>query len=255
MNPLISIVIPSYNSVKLLPKTLDSVWAQTYTNYEVIVVDDGSTDGTADFMASQKDPRIQYVRLNTKSGGPAHPRNVGMQKAKGEYICFLDSDDLWRPEKLEVQLRKMTEKQLDFSSTRRLVFTDESEIKAVSAKPDRDLRYCSLLRKNVIFTSSVMVRRQNLEKFQFNTAAPRIAVEDYEMWLSLLQSGTLRAQVLGDCLLYYRIHAAGISKAKWKMMKKVWGLLRDSKWALGMPQRCFYFVTYALYSTVLRRLV
>src|SRR5450830_1529256 len=89
-----SIVIPTYNRMKFLQQALDSVWAQTHDDYEIIVVDDGSTDGTKDYLASL-DGRVKTVRQS--NSGPAAARNLGVRQAKGEYVAFLDSDDLWFP--------------------------------------------------------------------------------------------------------------------------------------------------------------
>ena len=93
-NPLFSVVVPTYNRLPLLIEALDSVWRQTFTDYEVIVVDDGSTDGTAEWLDGQT-PRLRFLRQENK--GPGAARNLGAAEAKGEYLAFLDSDDVWFP--------------------------------------------------------------------------------------------------------------------------------------------------------------
>ena len=102
---MISVIIPTYNREKFLPATIDSVLRQTYSDYEIIVVDDGSTDGTQEVIEKLYGGKLKYIYKN--NGGPASARNVGLKNASGNYIAFLDSDDLWFPEKLETQIRFM----------------------------------------------------------------------------------------------------------------------------------------------------
>jgi glycosyltransferase involved in cell wall biosynthesis len=105
-NPTISVIIPTYNRARLLPRAIESVLKQTFTDFELIIVDDGSTDNTKEVINSyiKKDNRITYV-YQENSGGPAKPKNTGIKIAKGEYIAFLDSDDEWLPSKLEKQYK------------------------------------------------------------------------------------------------------------------------------------------------------
>ena len=105
MNALVSIITPSYNSAKFIAETIQSVQNQTYPNWEMIIVDDGSSDETESVVLNiiQKDNRIQFHKLSQNSG-PGVARNFAIQQAKGNYIAFLDSDDLWKPEKLNKQL-------------------------------------------------------------------------------------------------------------------------------------------------------
>jgi len=106
---MISVIIPTYNRATLLPRAIESVLNQSYQDFELLVIDDGSTDNTKEIVASytQKDTRVQYVKQE-HSGGAARPKNAGIQKAKSEYIAVLDSDDEWLPKKLEVQLQWFT---------------------------------------------------------------------------------------------------------------------------------------------------
>lgn len=101
--PLVSVIIPTFNRLKYLKEAVASVFAQTYAHWELIVVDDGSTDDTLSYVSTLDDPRVRLV-CETHSGNPARMRNVGVAHARGEYVAFLDSDDLWEPDKLGVQL-------------------------------------------------------------------------------------------------------------------------------------------------------
>jgi glycosyltransferase involved in cell wall biosynthesis len=106
-NPLISIVTSCYNNVSFIAQTIESVLAQTYQNWEMIIVDDCSTDGSYAIAMeyASRDSRIKVYRTEHQSGSPVEPRNIGIQKATGRYIAFLDSDDVWLPNKLENQLK------------------------------------------------------------------------------------------------------------------------------------------------------
>src|SRR5699024_7716859 len=118
-NPLISVITPAYNAEKFIHETIESVLAQTYTNWEMIIVDDCSSDKTADIVKSyeQEDSRIKLFQLEQNSGS-AVARNTAMRNAGGKYIAFLDSDNLWYPEKLDKQLHFMQEKNIAFSFTK-----------------------------------------------------------------------------------------------------------------------------------------
>lgn len=117
MNELVSIITPSYNTAKFIGKTIDSVQSQTYPNWEMIIVDDCSTDNTDDVVAAyMSDKRIKYIK-NEKNFGAAVSRNKALREAKGKWIAFLDSDDLWMPEKLEKQIRFMEKNGYHFSYT------------------------------------------------------------------------------------------------------------------------------------------
>ena len=103
-SPLVSVVLTTYNRADLISETIESILSQTFRNFELIVVDDGSTDNTEEVVRSYNDERVHYIKTDNW-GGPAKPRNIGIKKAKGEYIAFCDDDDLWLPNKLEVQLK------------------------------------------------------------------------------------------------------------------------------------------------------
>ena len=113
MKDLVSIIVPSYNCAKYLPDTINSVLAQTYTNWEMLIVDDCSTDNSEEVIKSFGDPRIRYLK-NEKNSGAAISRNYALREAKGRWIAFLDSDDMWMPEKLSHQIAFMEENGYDF---------------------------------------------------------------------------------------------------------------------------------------------
>ena len=113
MNPLVSIIIPTYNRAEYLKRALKSVFSQTFKDFEVLVMDDGSTDNTLEIVESFKEERIKYEWAEN-FGGPAAPRNRGLRFARGEYIAFLDSDDEWITDKIEKQFILLKKSKLIF---------------------------------------------------------------------------------------------------------------------------------------------
>jgi len=188
----VSIVIPTFNMSQLIGETLTSVLNQTFGNFEVIVVDDCSTDETAEVVKawSAKDARIKYLYQEVNSNLPAVHRNSGIQEAKGEYISFLDHDDLWLPRKLERQI-----KALDEDPTLAMVhsylwdFTERSKIRGFLFLPNpwrRRGTYELIRRHNVVQCSSAMVRTEMLRSIGgFDERKELRAIEDYHLWLQI----------------------------------------------------------------------
>lgn len=181
--PTISVIMPAYNAASFIESAIRSVMRQTYQNWELLVLDDRSTDETASIaekLASQ-DSRIRVIRREENSGGAAKVRNQGITLARGEYIAFLDSDDEWLPEKLERQLAAMGS--ADFCYTSYAVI----DAAGVSCKLDyivpANVDFESLLRENFIGCSTVLMRR---ELAGFNTD---FFHEDYVLWLQLIMDG------------------------------------------------------------------
>jgi glycosyltransferase involved in cell wall biosynthesis len=238
--PLVSIIIPSYNAAAFLPEVLDSVFAQTYRHFEVIFVDDGSTDATPEILAPYRDRLLYIVQGN--SGGPSRPRNVGLREAQGSLIAFCDADDPLKPRHLEEAVavfRRHPEVDVvvsdfacvdeqgrllkgswlstyqDFRGS--LVTTDDPESHLV-AGPDL---YPHLLRHNFIGTPGVVLRSRALDRVgEFDESLPN--AEDRDMWLRLARSGCVFA-VLDRVHFVYRRHARGITARGWRLTQ---GLIR-----------------------------
>ena len=132
MKDLVSIIVPSYNCAKYLPDTIGSVLAQTYENWELLIVDDCSTDNTEEVVKSFGDDRIRYLK-NEQNSGAALSRNYALREAKGRWIAFLDSDDMWMPEKLEHQIAFMEENGYSFSCTKRVLCQEDGTLTNVYA--------------------------------------------------------------------------------------------------------------------------
>ncbi len=239
--PLVSVVMPAYNAERHLRSAVRSVQQQTFTDWELLVIDDASRDATSQIVAAlaRADARIRLVR-NPHNLGVADTRNKGLQLAAGEYIAFLDSDDRWFPRKLELQLELLRARQADlvYSS---YAIVDENDTKICPdyiVPPSVD--YAGLLTMNVIGCSTVMVSRRALRGFSFPAEHYH---EDYALWLLLLRAGR-RAAGLQQVLVEYRLRAGGRAANKGFGAWQRWRLYR-SLLKLSFGQSVLHSVQYA----------
>ena len=173
MKPFVSIIIPTYQNCNRLRGALNSVLSQTYDDYEVLIMDDGSTDGTEEMVNSFKDSRIFYY-WNKNSGGPAKPRNRGIKFSKGNWIAFLDSDDSWKPNKLKMCIENISE-QVDLIYHDLEIVYGSKKIfrrkKARTRKLKKPVLIDLLINDNLICNSSVIVRKNLLQKVANDNAS------------------------------------------------------------------------------------
>lgn len=257
---LVSIIIPTYNAENFIKDTIQSVTAQSYQHIEIIVIDDCSKDSTRDIVRklSLDNPKINLISLEQNMGGPAGPRNIGIRKASGDWICFLDADDIWHSSKLSVQLQALKSTGYLFCCTDKENFV-KSEDYDVLRVIDKNLKFrkygfydqCS---KNRIVNSSVLIDASLIKKTPFNEDPDYIAVEDMHCWLQILES--IDCLSIADPLVGYRINKGQISGNKLIMAKKFFMVLSrynlKSRKSLGM-YKYFYFTKYC-YISVLDRL-
>lgn len=178
---LISIIIPTYNSSQYIKEAIDSALSQSYKNIEIIIVDDGSTDNTEDVIKSYNGiEKIIYIKK--RNGGPASARNLGITQAKGNYIAFLDADDIWDKCKLEKQMDIARKKNLDLVHTNRFYLDQKDKI---SDSINLKTTTTHLIKENFITNSSVMIKTDVLKNNLFNESPKLFAVEDYDLWLRL----------------------------------------------------------------------
>ena len=211
--PLVSILVSTYNRADILIRTIDSILAQTFTDYELIVVDDGSTDETRSVMEGYiKEGGINYVYQENR--GVAEARNAGVASSRGEYVAFCDSDDFWVPEKLQKQMSLFTEKTaLVYSNAYLLSANFRKEVRSYDLiAPHRGEVYRDLLKKNFIATSSVVVRKVLLNEPFVGTVC-----EDWKMWLAVARRGLF--DFVDEPLIYYYEHSHGLSKSKARLIK------------------------------------
>lgn len=221
---LVSIVTPAYNCADFITETIRSVQNQTYTNWEMLIVDDCSSDHTREVIESisAQDPRVRYLCLETNSGA-AMARTRAMQEARGEYIAFLDSDDLWLPEKLERQIAFMTENGYAFTSTAYEHVDDAGNPMGVVKKPAVRADYNRVLLDCPVGNSTVMYSVAKMGKFEVPNIRKR---NDYALWLKMLKK---EQYIWGmqEVLAQYRIRQDSISRNKLALVKHHWYLYRE----------------------------
>jgi glycosyltransferase involved in cell wall biosynthesis len=202
--PVISVIIPTYNRSADLKRALRSVFAQTLQDFEVIIVDNHSSDDTDTMLAELNDPRIQLQKIHNK-GVIAASRNQGIRSAKGKYIALLDSDDWWIENKLELSVKQL-EKGYDLTFHEMWVVSSEDQKKGrkIGSKPLFYPVYQDLLKKGgVISNSSVVVRKEIIQKVNgFSEEQDLILVEDYDCWLRI-STYTERFFFISESLGYY----------------------------------------------------
>jgi teichuronic acid biosynthesis glycosyltransferase TuaG len=216
--PLISIIMPVYNAEEYIAETIESVLNQTYENWELIIVDDYSNDTSIEIIKqfTKQEKRIKLIESKNNFGGPARPRNIGINNSYGEYIAFLDADDLWQNIKLEKQLNYMIENNLNFTSTS----SSKIDHKSNKLNDKYNLFYylrsytnkssiCDLIKYSYISTSSVVIEKKIV--LNFNEDIDFISVEDLCLWLEILKNSATRYRYLDEELLQYRILFTSIS--------------------------------------------
>ncbi|MDA8985312.1 glycosyltransferase [Candidatus Pelagibacter sp.] len=218
-SPLISIVIPTYNHAKFIGKALKSVLDQTYKNWEAIVIDNHSTDQTKQILDNYTDPRIKYFKINN-NGIIAKSRNLGIKKATGEWIAFLDSDDWWTEDKLEICFNNIINN-IDFIYHDLEIINNQSNSffkgkkykgRALNKPILLDLLIGGIAEGNAIGNSSVIVRKNLLIKIGgISENINLVASEDYNTWLRIAQI-TDKFKYLKKRLGYYLIHNASAQK-------------------------------------------
>jgi teichuronic acid biosynthesis glycosyltransferase TuaG len=232
--------MPAFNACDTIGRALDSLQAQTYSHWELWVVDDASTDTTAQYVAqaAEQDARINLIRLPHNSGSPAVPRNSALACTNGDYIAFLDADDHWAPEKLARQLRAMQRAGAVMSCTGAKVVGEGGQYVATRTPP-ASISYTGLLKQNSLICSSVLLDATVLG----GRAFPVMGHEDYALWLELTRGGH---SVLGiaEPLVYYCIRANSVSANKLKVLPYFWRIYRERE-GYSWPRAFFFTLRYA----------
>lgn len=246
--PLVTVIMPSYNAERFIAESVESVRAQTVADWELIIVDDGSSDGTLDVVAKfqRRDPRIRLV-AERANHGPAHARNLGLDQARGDLIGFIDSDDIWYPEKTAKQVTTMEHYQADISYTGYKRRRDGEQDGTVVAVPAH-VSYQSMLRRNIIGCSTAMVRRSTCGRLRMPPIKRR---QDHGYWLALLRDGSRTAVGIAEPLVWYRVHHDSLSANKLVAAKYSWKLLREVE-RFGFTKSLWLFSGYAFEALKLR---
>ncbi|SFB27309.1 teichuronic acid biosynthesis glycosyltransferase TuaG [Lentibacillus halodurans] len=240
-NPLISVITPAYNAEEFIKGTIESVLAQTYSNWEMIIVDDYSSDRTVEFVKTyeEQDTRIKLVELEENSGS-AIARNTAMENASGRYIAFLDSDDLWFSEKLEKQLHFMQKKDIAFSFTKYVRMEEDGTLRDTVSKAPESVGYDDLMKHCVIGCLTVMIDRDKVGHQKMVNIRTR---QDYAYWLAITKKG-FRAYGLPEVLSKYRTVENSISSNKIKAAKRQWYVYRQIEHQ-NLLKSLWYFLHYA----------
>lgn len=240
--PVVSVITPAFRAAAYLEKTISSVRAQTFSDWEMIIVDDASRDGTAEILSSQStiEPRIRW-EIAPQNRGPGPTRNRALELARGRYVAFLDADDLWDPPKLQRQLTWMRSRGDAFTFTGYRVVSREGEVRGeISAIPEH-MHYADLLKNTVIGCLTVVLDRDQTGPLSF--PALRTS-QDTALWLSLLKRGMV-AVGIPEVLASYRLVGDSNTRNKLKAAKGVWELYRGHE-HLSVPRCAWYFANYAI---------
>lgn len=245
---LISIITPMYKGAAFVGETIESVLRQTYTDWEMIIVDDCSPDDGAGIRVVKhyNDPRIKLVESKVNKGSSG-ARNIALQKAKGRYIAFLDSDDIWNPGFLERQLSFMAEKDaiLVFSSYRRIDENTKEEILSPFIVPER-VTYKSLLKTCPIFPSTAIYDVKKCgKKYYFNEKMGSLR-DDYVYWLEMLKD-IKDGYGNKDILVDYRLRKTSVTANKKKVVYPQWRVLREVE-KLPLLSCVYYIICWAVIS-------
>ena len=242
--PLVSVITPAYNAAGFIQETIESARRQTYPWWEMIVVDDCSKDGTREIVKeeAEKDDRIRLIEL-PENRGSAAARNAAIDAARGRYLAFLDSDDLWLPAKLEKQLDFMWQRDAAFSFTSyRKVDAGGRLLGNPIQVPDR-IDYDGLLKNTVIGCLTVMLDRSQVGPISMGAGGIQRGQEDYVLWFKLLRSG-LVAYGLQKDLARYRVLSGSLSRNKLHAARRMWKLYRKVE-RLSLPYSAWCFLNYA----------
>lgn len=244
---LVSIIVPVYNAEKYILETISSVQAQTYGSWELILVEDQSSDDSRAvverFLAETPDERVRLL-VQPQNGGAARARNAGMKAAEGRYIAFLDADDRWEPTKLEHQLNYMNETGAAFCFTG-YEFADENCVglgKIVTVPPT--LNYKQALKNTTIFTSTVIFDTDKISKDTLEM--PIIKSEDTALWWKVLRQG-VTAYGLNENLVKYRRAGKSLSSNKLEALRRIWNLYRKAE-GMSIPSSMVHFCFWAFHA-------
>jgi teichuronic acid biosynthesis glycosyltransferase TuaG len=249
MNNLVSIITPSYNSKKFIKETINSVLFQTYQHWEMIIVDDKSKDDSVKFIKEiiKDEKRIKLISLENNVGA-AEARNKALEIAKGEYIAFLDSDDIWLPQKLEKQLNFMKKNNYAFTFTSYIPFSEDGKEEYNLIQVPKELNYTSYCKNTIIGCLSVLINKEQVGEFKM----PNIkSSHDMALWLLILKKG-FKAYGLNEPLAKYRLVSTSNTAKKYTAIFDVWKVYRDIE-KINLVKSSWYFINY-LYNAIKKRI-
>lgn len=240
---LVSVITPAYNSGNFIEETIASVISQTYSNWEMLIIDDCSEDNTCEVVEKigSRDRRIKLIRLR-ENVGVGKARNIAMKAAKGRFIAFLDSDDLWLPQKLQKQIEFMKENNVAFSYTQYQRISENGEVIGGIVKVPEYLDYWGLLKNTAIAILTVVIDVEKTGPIEMVSQRSYGSYADLLLWLSLLKRGLI-AYGIQENLALYRIVKGSMSSNKLKNAIGVWKIYRQIE-KLSLPVASWCFINY-----------
>ncbi|MCQ2360716.1 MAG: glycosyltransferase family 2 protein [Paludibacteraceae bacterium] len=242
---LVSIITPMYNAGAFIAQAIESVLSQTYTNWEMIIADDCSTDNGFAIASSyaSENPKIKVVKTDSNTGCPAGARNRSLAEASGQYIAFLDADDIWGKNKLEKQVAALKDPEVALVYSYYSKFTDHiNESRLITAPAFTT--YSSMLYGSVIGCLTAIYDASKVGVKQFEKSHH----EDYILWLTILKD-RYKAICIPEVLAYYRVGESSVSSNKLQSAKWYWDILRGHE-RISFPRACVYFASYMFKSVI-----
>jgi len=249
MNNLVSIITPSYNSKKFIKDTIASVLAQSYKNWEMLIVDDCSLDGSPEYIHNliKNEDKIKLIKLE-KNVGAAMARNKALEIAAGRYIAFLDSDDIWKPEKLEKQLAFMQKNNYAFTFTAYKPFSEHGDSFFKVIDVPNQIDYSGYCKNTIIGCLTVIIDKEITGDFRMKDIR---SSHDMALWLEIMKRGYL-AYGLNSNLAGYRLVSTSNTSKKYQAALEVWQVYRDIE---QLPLwKCSYYFMYYVYNALKKRL-
>lgn len=245
LEELVSIIVPVYNVERFIKETMDCVVAQTYQQWELLLVEDGSSDRTVSIIEAYiRESGEERIRLIRQPGnfGAARARNRGLKEAAGRYIAYLDADDLWVPEKLERELAFMKDKGAAFAFTGYEFAAEDGRSTGRVVQVPETLNYRQALKNTTIFTTTVMFDTNKIDRSLLEM--PIIKSEDTALWWKILRNG-YTAWGLNENLVKYRRAGRSLSSNKLEAMRRIWNLYRKAE-GMGILSSAWHFCFWAV---------
>ena len=220
MNPKVSVILPVYNSEKFVAQAIKGVLRQSFLDWELLVVNDGSTDNTEKIVKDwqKKDKRIRYIK-HQRNRGLSAARNTGTKFAKGKYIAFLDADDVWLPKKIEIQINKINDPDADLVFSNWYIWEPikNVRVKAFNSNPlgNKEDLLCLFIKKNFGNSSTALLKKSSLEKIGLFDESLKSS-EDYGLWLRFILKG-MKIVFCIEPLIYLRKHPEQMTANTYRM--------------------------------------
>ncbi len=236
--PLVSVIVTTFNRCEMLAETMQSILEQTFLDFELIIVDNMSEDGTREYIGSIQDKRIRYFR-NQNYGVIAKNRNYGIRKAKGTFIAFCDDDDLWMPNKLciQVTLLQNNPSQVMCYSQAELFLDNQTVKKLMIRRSVKKSHFIHLLQGNFIPNSSVLIKRDVFDRLGYLNESSELR-EDYEMWLRVAKNFSIVGT--DQVLIKYRLHNSNNAGTKAAETMRAIRTLRSLVHSLRIPTYLYF---------------